>query len=303
MELRMTPKTAARQTLRGFALAVGPMATLLEHVDWLGNRVHQFSVVAGHDRIVIVAESCVETLPFQPGDLKRVGGSHPVVVDDHRLLDFLGFEGPIVRDPRLDALAKRLGIGPSTAVGDVVDKVQSGLREVVHYKKGITGASTGLAEVLDRGAGVCQDLSHVAIGLFRSLGIPARYVSGYLHRGGGDDELETHAWVEAHVPSLGFVAFDPTHASGLDESHVAVAVGRSFADVPPNRGVYRGDASETIRVSVHTEEVTEVPKGLLTPRAARMEEPSFDEGPAPAVHREGLDYQQEQEQQQQQQQQ
>ena len=296
----MTPKTTTRQTLRGFSLAVGPTATLVEHADWLGNRVHQFSVVAGHDRLIIVAESCVETTRVEPGDLKTLGGPYPVVVEDHRLFDFLGFQGPITPDPRLPALAAQLGIASGAGIGEVVYKVQSGLRDVVQYKKGITGAQTGIAEVLDRGAGVCQDLSHVAIGLFRTLGIPARYVSGYVHREGEAAELETHAWVEAHVPGVGFVALDPTHASELDEQHVAVAIGRSFADVPPNRGVYRGDASEEIRVSVHMQEVTEVPKGLLAPRAANVEVPSFDDGPA--AHREELDYQQEQEQQQQQQQ-
>jgi transglutaminase-like putative cysteine protease len=81
------------------------------------------------------------------------------------------------------------------------------------------------------------------------LGVPSRYVSGYLFRP-SSEELETHAWVEAFVPSVGWVGLDPTHGQVASESHIAVAMGRSYADVPPNRGVYRGGAEERIDVSV-----------------------------------------------------
>jgi hypothetical protein len=155
--------------------------------------------------------------------------------------------------------------------------------------------------VLDQGGGVCQDFAHLGIALLRSVGIPARYVSGYLHRETGPAELETHAWIEAFVPNAGWVGLDPTHAMVAGNQHVSVGIGRSFADVPPNRGVFRGDGTESIRVSVSIEKVSAVPPGLLAPRPAPLEVPTFADGSS--HHIEEIDYQQEQQQQQQQQQQ
>ncbi len=295
MELRMAPRSDAHQTLRGFGLAVGPSAALFEHVDWLGNRVHAFSVADFHDRIVIVAHSAVDVHPVSVV-LSEIEDVLPLSLDDHRLLDFLAFQGPVTTDDRLGELSGALGLSSAKTAGAVLDRVAQGLSEHFRYEKGVTGSATTVSEVLNHGAGVCQDFAHLGIALLRRAGIPARYVSGYLHRSKGGPELETHAWCEAFVPSAGWVALDPTHAVSVGEEHVAVGVGRSFADVPPNRGVYRGDAQESIRVTVGIESVGEVPAGLLAPRPAPLEVPTFSEGAL--EHREEIDYQQEQQQQQ-----
>lgn len=298
MELRMTPRTDVHQTLRGFGLAVGPQAPLIEHVDWLGNRVHQFSVIAFHDALVIVAESCVETHPLHPNEveLQGVPDELPVPLADYRLSDFLCFHGPVNDDPRLADLARVLAIDRASRVGDALHRVATGLMHELAYQKGVTNTTTSVSRVLDARAGVCQDFAHVALALLRRVGIPARYVSGYLYRADGEPELETHAWVEAFVPSRGWVAIDPTHSRVAGEQHVAVGVGRSFRDVPPNRGVYRGDSSESISAVVNIAEVGEVPKGLLAPRPVPIDVQTYASGPA--QHREQLDYQQEQQQQQ-----
>ncbi len=302
MELRMTPRTDEHQTTRGFAVQVGPQAPLVEHVDWLGNRVHQFSVVSFHETLVIVVESCVDTHPRHPSDeeLTKLSDSLPLQVEDHRLTDFLRFHGPIQDDPRLDQLSAALGLDSMRSLGELLSRVATGLGGQLTYKRGVTSSSTAVSRVLDEGGGVCQDFAHVALALLRRMKVPARYISGYLHRADGDPELETHAWVEAFVPSRGWVALDPTHARAVGEQHVAVGVGRHYGDVPPNRGVYRGDSSEQITAVVTIEQVQEVPKGLLSPRVNSLEIPTFPVGPP--QHREQLDYQQEQQQQQQQQQ-
>ena len=181
-------------------------------------------------------------------------------------------------------------------MGEIVARVTSDLPKKLTYKKGVTHSATGVDEVLRAGGGVCQDFAHLAIALLRRAGVPTRYVSGYLHRAGGGAELETHAWCEAHTGRGEWVAFDPTHSQVADEQHIAVAVGRSYTDVPPNRGVYRGNASEEIDVVVTIEEVSEVPLGLLAPRTAPIEAPTYMDGPR--QHHEQLDYQQEQQQQQ-----
>jgi transglutaminase-like putative cysteine protease len=98
------------------------------------------------------------------------------------------------------------------------------------------------------------------------------------------------------VPSAGWVAIDPTHSQVAGDGHIAVGIGRSYADVPPNRGVFRGDAVESIKVVVTIEPVSEVPDGLLAPRPAPLEVPSFVDGAL--EHKEEIDYQQEQQQQQ-----
>jgi transglutaminase-like putative cysteine protease len=143
--------------------------------------------------------------------------------------------------------------------------VTARLGELITYTKGITNSATSVSDVLDHGRGVCQDYAHVALSLLRTLGVPARYVSGYLFRQ-ESAELETHAWVEAFAPSVGWIGLDPTHAQLAGDSHVAVAVGRSYADVPPNRGVYRGEAEERINVNVQIQRLRE--EAELVPQTA-----------------------------------
>jgi transglutaminase-like putative cysteine protease len=300
MELRMAPKTDAHQTLRGFGIAVGPGAPLFEHVDWLGNRVHSFSIVDFHERVRIVAESVVDVHREHPA-LETLADRLPLELADHRLLDFLRFQGPVSRDDRLEELARSFGLHRVERVGDLLAQVTGALRESFRYEKGVTSSATSVSEMLDHRAGVCQDFAHLAIALLRHVNVPARYVSGYVRRAGTERELETHAWCEAFVPTAGWVAIDPTHAQLVDNHYVAVGIGRSYADVPPNRGVFRGDAAESIEVSVRIEPVAEVPAGLLAPRPAPLEVPALSDGAVD--HREEIDYQQEQRQQQQQQQQ
>lgn len=293
MELRVAPRSDGRQALRGFGVAVGPAASLHEHLDWLGNRVHQFSIVEFHDRILILAHSAVETKPGA-ADLAARADLTGAERGDFRLYDFLNASGPVDADPRVRDIAARLELGAAPRVSDVVERVTRGLRDVLEYKKGVTTSSTPLSRVLDVGAGVCQDFAHLAIALCREVGVPARYVSGYLHRPGAA-EVETHAWCEAHFPSVGWLGFDPTHRELVAEHHVAIGVGRSYSDVPPNRGVYRGSAQEKIRATVQIEEVSDVPRGLLAP-ISHLDVATYSEG-APQ-HREQIDYQQEQQQQQ-----
>jgi len=248
IELRMAPRNDATQTVRSFALAVGPEAPVFEQADWQGNRAHHFSIVEVHDRVEIVASSVVETLtPRQ--HLDDLSDPLPLNGVGHRLEDFLLPHGPVMKDLRLSTFAEQIGLLAEKRLSTVLAVVTARLRELLKYTKGVTTSGTTVCHALDLGKGVCQDFSHVGLSLLRMLGIPARYVSGYLYRA-GSGELETHAWLEAYSPTLGWVGLDPTHGELASESHVAVATGRSYADVPPNRGVYRGQAEEKISVKV-----------------------------------------------------
>jgi transglutaminase-like putative cysteine protease len=253
MELRMAPRNDSQQTVRNFGLAVGPEAPVFEHLDWQGNRAHHFSIVDVHDKVVILASSLVDTHARRLR-LEELTDSLPLSGLGHRYQDFLLSHGPVQRDARLAQFAEQVGILSEKRASFVLLAVTERLPDLVRYTKGVTTSNTSVSDVLALGKGVCQDYAHVALAILRMLGVPSRYVSGYLFRP-RSAELETHAWIEAFVPSAGWLGLDPTHGELASESHVAVAVGRSYADVPPNRGVYRGGAEERIDVSVRIQRV------------------------------------------------
>ncbi len=277
MELRVTPRSDKNQTLRAFSLRVGPEAPVYTHRDWNDNQAHHFTIVPLHDRVLIVAGATVET---HPKLVELAAATDPLPLADlsHRFQDFLDFSGPVQRDPRLVQYAEEVGLFRCQRAAEAVLLVMTGLRQRLEYKKGVTSSATTVAHALDIGQGVCQDFSHVGLALLRMLGIPSRYVSGYLYH---DDvrELETHAWCEAYLPSVGWVGLDPTHGELAGDGHVAVAIGRSYADVPPNRGVYRGEAEETIRVKVTMDKLDERLAAHAPLSPSSLDVPSFLEGP------------------------
>jgi transglutaminase-like putative cysteine protease len=142
------------------------------------------------------------------------------------------------------------------------EQVLSALQDLMHvinqgftYQAEVTTVSSTVADFLALGRGVCQDFAHLMIAACRALGIPARYVSGYIlssperaTRGSG----ASHAWCEALVPGYGWRGFDPTNDVLAADAHVKVAIGRNYHDVPPTRGMYRGLAGEQITVAVQT---------------------------------------------------
>ena len=144
-------------------------------------------------------------------------------------------------------------------------------RDLIVYRTGATSSSSTVSDVLKVGAGVCQDFTHLSLALLRRVGLPCRCVSGYLYKP-GVPELQTHAWGEAFVPGVGWLAFDPTHAQLANEAYVTVAIGRSYADVPPNRRVFQGEAKESLEVSVAMKLMDA--RARLTPYSAATDRPS-----------------------------
>jgi transglutaminase-like putative cysteine protease len=298
LELRVTPRSDKNQTLRTFGLQVGPEVPVFSHRDWNDNQVHHFTVAAFHDRVVLAASANVETHP-QAVDLSACADKLPLTGLNHRFHDFLGFQGPVERDQRLVRFAEEAGAFRLKHAGEAALFVMHRLAERLTYKKGVTSSATTVSGALDLGQGVCQDFSHAALALLRILGIPARYTSGYLHRE-SQAELETHSWCEAFLPSVGWVGLDTMHRQIAGESHVAVAVGRSYADVPPNRGVYRGEADESITVSVKIKRLDERLLGLPPVTPTSFDVPTFLPGHhvERALSSSLLEQQQEQQQQQ-----
>src|SRR4029453_17725206 len=126
---------------------------------------------------------------------------------------------------------------------------------------------------------VCQDFTHLMLGLLRLRQIPCRYVSGYLHLGGGDEAAQSHAWVRIHSPTHGGVPFDPTHNREIDERYVVVGHGRHYDDVPPNKGIYRGNADEGLRTAVRTQESAPKDISALHEEMEQIDVPVYQEIP------------------------
>jgi transglutaminase-like putative cysteine protease len=131
------------------------------------------------------------------------------------------------------------------------------IHEHFEYARDVTLSSSPIDHVLEHGKGVCQDFTHLLIAVLRAFGVPARYVSGYIHR--ANKQSQSHAWCEAWLPDTGWVGIDPTNDCFVNDHFIKVAVGRDFTDVPPNKGVYRGRAVEAIHVRVATRELQFLP--------------------------------------------
>lgn len=298
IELRMSPRQELDQHRLSFTLAIGPATPALSYFDWLGNLVHSFTVNSFHRRIEIEATSIVETDRPRP-QVEKFADTWPIdpATIDYRYYDFLQFGGPVVDGPKLRELATTINAQPGDSLGEIALRCLYLINDRYTYKQGVTNAASPITEILDHGQGVCQDFTHLMIGLARALRIPARYVSGMVHP---DQQryrgfTETHAWCEMLIPSAGWVGFDVANNCMVGGNFVKVALGRHFFDVPPNKGVYRGKAGETIRAEVHSEELHGIPADMAAERVAALNVPTYPTGVV--IHRDMINQQQEQQQQ------
>jgi transglutaminase-like putative cysteine protease len=237
-ELRLRPLDSDGQRCLSFTLATEPRDEVLRYRDRFGNDVRHFDVIQPHQRLVVVAASEVltpEVFTPDPGPLSP--------------LDEFDFLSPTAFAPHTADLA---ALGAAHTVPDDPLATSLALMHAIHalltYEKGATHVHTTAQEALNLKAGVCQDYTHIMLAACRTQGIPARYVSGYLHNNG--ETAASHAWLDAHIPGRGWVSLDPTHDKAQTRQHVRVAVGRDYADVPPTRGIFTGNAKETLQVDV-----------------------------------------------------
>jgi transglutaminase-like putative cysteine protease len=257
-EVRMEPCSDADQTCHSFHLAVSPRAPACRYHDGFGNSVHHFNLLQARGQVRILAASVVETHP-RPRDLLASRAVYPPPLDgaDLGVLDFLNFGGPVRQTPRLGALLEALRPQRGARLGPFVEQVARYISTHFEYARDVTLASSPVDDLLEHGKGVCQDFTHLLIALLRSFEVPARYVSGYIHRPNKDSQ--SHAWCEVWLPDLGWLGIDPTNDRVVDDHFVKVATGRDFTDVPPNKGIYRGRGQESISVRVETRELDRLP--------------------------------------------
>jgi len=166
-------------------------------------------------------------------------------------------------------------------MGEQLLAVGTYIQKRFEYRKNVTAYDSTTEDFLAIGGGVCQDFAHLMLGLLRLRQIPCRYVSGYLHVERKKREpSQSHAWVEFHSPTAGWVPFDPTHNRPVDDRYVVVGHGRHYDDVPPNKGIYRGIAKETLKAEVITEVVPGKVVSTLREDITHIDLPVFREVPA-----------------------
>lgn len=268
METRMHPRSDSNQRCLSFSLSVSPRCRVFSYRDHLGNNVHHFDIPGQHSQLVIVAESLVEQQPL--GKLPEC--LHPEAWVE---LDALVSEGDYWEmllpsefakpSPALTGLIELFDVRRRDDPLMLLHELNERLGGYFNYVPRSTRADSPIEDAIKSRNGVCQDFAHTMIALVRHLGIPCRYVSGYLYRGKDNEKAEryfseaTHAWVEAFLPHLGWVGFDPTNYSLPSEDRVRTAIGRDYADVPPTRGVYRGRCESELYVAVQVTAFEEAP--------------------------------------------
>jgi transglutaminase-like putative cysteine protease len=250
-EARLTPRSDSRQNVIINRVETAPATRSYRYVDYWGTAVTAFDLHAPHVELEVTSSSVVETDkaegPATDADWDDLGSSR--VID--RYDEVLTPTSYTPASKRIVRVARHLAKGrdPHHAVHAVVDWVRNELQ----YVPGTTGVHSSGLDALREGKGVCQDFAHLSLILLRAMGIPARYVSGYLHPKadatiGETVQGESHAWIQAWTGS--WWHYDPTNDAEINEQYISVGYGRSYADVTPLKGIYLGQGSSDLDVVV-----------------------------------------------------
>jgi len=290
MEVRLQPRSEGEQRCLSFTLDVEPTANILQYRDFTGNTVHHFDIAGSHAQVKVTAQSAVEvqTVPAprasDAGDWADLDAL--VAAGDH--WEMLLPSHFVRSSDRLEQFARELRCERRLSPFALLTELNEAIFRLFAYVPNSTKVDSPIEEALQARQGVCQDFAHIMIALVRRLKIPCRYVSGYMfHRedeteGKKDRSLEgaSHAWVEALVPRIGWVAFDPTNNLVGGDRHIRVAIGRDYSDVPPTRGVYKGEAQSELSVSVSVSPANAVVPEPMAPTLVVRSRPMLVRAPA-----------------------
>lgn len=251
-QVMLFPLDDETQQLKKHDLRITHQPPVEVFTDYFGNKVGIFSVVKPHHELVI--ESLIEvvtqeaTIPETTLDITGQWAKLEELREQVPYMDFLSTEHT---EPEISAMASTM-LNKTLSPFLIAQEISSFVYHHFEYKKGITNVETKVDEIWKLKAGVCQDFAHVLLVMLRFIGIPARYVSGYICP--KDQELRgegaTHAWVEAYIPFHGWIGLDPTNNCIASDRHVRLAIGRSFLDCTPVKGTYKGSSEHTLEVSV-----------------------------------------------------
>ena len=263
--LRVKPATTPHQRVDDFGVRVEPETRLHQHLDYYGTTVIEFGISRPHEQLAIDVRARVTTTPSpeppETGWEPVEDGRYTVQGGEYRL--------PFGDEPDSTTIDELVGLTRAASPAATLRAVAELIPDRFEYRTGVTYVGSTVEDLLDAGAGVCQDFAHLALVLLRRHGLAARYVSGYLFAPDGDStdsaEVDTHAWIEALLPAPGdaepaWVAVDPTNRGLAGERHVKIGHGRHYSDVPPVKGVYRGGATAELEASVRMTRTDTAPR-------------------------------------------
>lgn len=254
-QIILFPKSGENQKILEQQLTISPEANIDYFSDYFENRIGVFSILDPHDELIILSELRVEThsRPFpvvnipaqeQWQELKDKTYEDPFI-------DFLQAEKFDCQNEVRELLGTL--VSKDKSILDCVQAISAYINANFQYKQGVTTVETQIDEIWENRLGVCQDFAHMMIAMLRLVGIPARYVSGYICPSRGVEmrgEGATHAWVEVYIPTYGWQGNDPTNNCWVNDKHVKIAFGRDFRDCTPIKGTYEGTSSHNLHVSV-----------------------------------------------------
>jgi transglutaminase-like putative cysteine protease len=253
-QVMLFPISDLQQEVKKHDLLISHHPSVEVFTDYFGNQVGIFSLIKPHAELRIQSKIHVITgevsLPEDETPADAQWENLSLIREQFPYMDFMLLENFDVHD-EVVTLVNSMTSDNSTPFASAV-KMSDFVFTNFEYKKGITSVETGVDEIWQLKAGVCQDFAHVLLVMLRLAGIPARYVSGYIcpknHELRG--EGATHAWVEAYIPFYGWLGLDPTNNCIVSDKHVRLAVGRSFTDCTPMKGTYKGSSEHSLEVSV-----------------------------------------------------
>ncbi len=252
-DARLCPISDPLQRCASFKLTVKPDVPIRTHFDFYQNRVDHFELHKPHETLDVLAESVVETrvdTRGEPGPGAGVEALDDPSIDEN-YFDFVGDSNFVTLSADVWREAVDVVGGPAKDLWADAMKIGRHIYTNFQYEPLSTHVHTSASEVLADRRGVCQDFAHVMLGMCRSSGIPARYVSGYFFNDKTGDEVEaSHAWVEVFLPHFGWKGFDPTHDRPSDSRYIKLAIGRDYKDIKPISGTLRGKGTERLEVDV-----------------------------------------------------
>lgn len=267
METRMHPRSDGIQRCLRFTLDVSPRAKVFSYRDYLGNTINTFNIPGAHERLAMKAEAVVEVREPRPlpdaldADAWDAIDTH--VQLDRDVYDMLLPDTYTQPTALLDAFAAELNWRRRGDPLSLLRELNTAIYEAFEYNQHVTDVDSPIDVALDARRGVCQDFAHIMLVLARRVGIPSRYVSGYLfHRTDRRDRSDadaSHAWIESWLPGLGWVGFDPTNNLIVTDRHIRVCVGRDYATATPAKGVFLGKADTDLAVRVKVAALDELP--------------------------------------------
>lgn len=252
-EARMLPSSTDSQFVLSSQLDIEPSTSVNQYLDYFGTRVASFDVLAAHSALSITARSLVEVRPrpLEFSDItwdalaREAGRSIGTV-------EMMSASPRVAAHPEVAEIARSIA-AQHEHPGRAAHAIAEAVGDAVEYVHGVTGVHSTAAEAWAERKGVCQDIAHITLGALRVVGIPARYVSGYLHPNANAEvgvavPGESHAWVEWFAGD--WQGFDPTNNAEIGDRHVLVGRGRDYNDIPPLRGVYAGPFKSELHVNV-----------------------------------------------------